>query len=484
MLSLLHASFSIEKTQKLTVSTLSIEKNDFLAIIGANGSGKTTFANLLTDTTQFHQGQIYNNFQSIIRVSFEEQLRLFDLEWQRCNTDLISDDESLSTSVQDFLSQSNASPLTIDELVKAFGVEHLLNSAFTQLSSGEGRKILLVHALLSTPDLLILDEPFDGLDQQTRQFLTNYLELLHHQQMTIVLIVNRIDEIPSCVTQIGWLLQCHLEKTESPQEFYKNPLNQQLLHAESHLPDNFHLPEPLSSNSKKFETIAYLKNIHVQYNDRYILKDLSWTIHPQEHWHISGPNGCGKSTLLNLITGDNPQCYANDITLFDIKRGTGESIWDLKKMMGIVSPALHQSYRVGCSAISVILSGYYDSTGLYQTPGDKELSLAHQWLKMIGMEKYASTSFLQLSYGQQRLLLIVRGLVKHPPLLILDEPLQGLDALNRLLVMKYVDRIIENSQTTLLFVSHHVEDIPACIKKTLQFIREPDQTYQYHFDER
>lgn len=484
MLSLHQASFCIEKTQKLTVSELKLRKNDFLVVVGANGSGKSTFAKLLSDISQFNQGINTSCYKRIMRISFEQQLHLFETEWNRCNTDFIGDDESLSTTAYEFLASTHAPESEITLFSEAFSIEHLLSSPLMLLSSGEGRKLLLVHALLSQPELLILDEPFDGLDISSRQFLIQYLTQLHHQSVTIVLIVNRFDEIHPAATQIGWLLNCHLENTKSPQEFYQNPLNQQLLHAESSLPNVFHLPEPLSSTSEKFETIAHLKNIHVQYDDRYVLKDLNWEIHAQEHWLISGPNGCGKSTLLNLITGDNPQCYANDITLFDIKRGTGESIWDLKKMMGIVSPALHQSYRVGCSAISVILSGYYDSIGLYQTPGDKELFLAYQWLRLIGMEKYASTSFLQLSYGQQRLLLIVRALVKHPPLLILDEPLQGLDALNRLLVMKYVDRIIENSQTTLLFVSHHTEDVPACIKKTLQFIGQSNQTYQYQFGER
>nr|WP_320131821.1 molybdate ABC transporter ATP-binding protein ModF [uncultured Holophaga sp.] len=484
MLHLHQAVFSIGKTHALTVSDLRIAKNDFLAIVGSNGSGKTSFANLLKDPTQCRGGEVRSDFRSVLLVSFERQLKLFDEEWQRCNTDYISDDESLSTTVADFIAQSQASAAEMEAMAREFGIGHLMGSTITELSSGEGRKLLLVQALLSRPDLLILDEPFDGLDIQARQFLTGYLEGLHHRDMAIVLIVNRIEEIPSTATQIGWLLDCHLERTQAPAAFLADPLNQQLLHAESELPQSVELPGPLHGQVESFPSIARLRNISVHYGDHQVLSGLDWEIRPQEHWHISGPNGCGKSTLLNLITGDNPQCYANDIQVFGIQRGSGESIWDLKKRMGIVSPALHQSYRVGCSVLSVVLSGFHDSIGLYETPGDKEVALAHQWLQLIGMGNYASTSFLKLSYGQQRLLLIVRGLVKHPPLLILDEPLQGLDPLNRLLVLRFIDRILEGSSSTLLFVSHHAEDIPGCVQRTLQFVPEEGARFRYEFGSR
>ena len=219
-----------------------------------------------------------------------------------------------------------------------------------------------------------------------------------------------------------------------------------------------------------------LKHVNITYN-RPVLQDLTFTVNPGEHWQITGPNGAGKSTLLSLITGDNPLVYVNDVTVCGIKRGSGESIWDIKKYFGYVSGSLHLDYRVSAPVINVVLSGFYDSIGLYQHPGDEELKLARQWLKLINLANKEHVSFKTLSFGQQRLLLIVRALVKNPPLLILDEPLQGLDAYGRALVRGFLTYFMEHGRTSLLFVSHHQEDAPAGITHRLSFVRHNDGTY-------
>ena len=218
----------------------------------------------------------------------------------------------------------------------------------------------------------------------------------------------------------------------------------------------------------------------VSYNDRPVINHLSWTVNPGEHWQIVGPNGAGKSTLLSLVTGDHPQGYSNDLTLFGRRRGSGETIWDIKKHIGYVSSSLHLDYRVSTNVRNVILSGYFDSIGIYQAVSDKQHKLVQQWLDILGIDKRtADAPFHSLSWGQQRLALIVRALVKHPTLLILDEPLQGLDPLNRQLVRRFVDVLIGEGATQLLFVSHHAEDAPDCITHRLAFVPSGDgYTYQ------
>lgn len=218
----------------------------------------------------------------------------------------------------------------------------------------------------------------------------------------------------------------------------------------------------------------------VSYNDKPILHGLNWQVNPSEHWQIIGENGAGKSTLLSLITGDHPQGYSNDLTLFGRRRGTGETIWDIKRHIGYVSNSIHQEYRVATSVINVIISGFHDSIGLYQTPSDRQIQLAYEWLALLGFpSQTAQQPFHSLSWGQQRLVLIARALVKHPAVLILDEPLQGLDGLNRLLVLRFIDVMLSQGTTQLLFVTHHQEDAPTCITHRLKFV--PDNG-KYRYD--
>ncbi|WP_059259051.1 molybdate ABC transporter ATP-binding protein ModF [Escherichia albertii] len=255
----------------------------------------------------------------------------------------------------------------------------------------------------------------------------------------------------------------------------------QLAHSEQL--DGVQLPESDEPSARHglpaSEPRIVLNNGVVSYNDRPILNNLSWQVNPGEHWQIVGPNGAGKSTLLSLITGDHPQGYSNDLTLFGRRRGSGETIWDIKKHIGYVSSNLHLDYRVSTTVRNVILSGYFDSIGIYQAVSDRQQKLVQQWLDILGINKRtADAPFHSLSWGQQRLALIVRALVKHPTLLILDEPLQGLDPLNRQLIRRFVDVLISEGETQLLFVSHHAEDAPACITHRLEFVPNGDN-YRY-----
>jgi molybdate transport system ATP-binding protein len=223
------------------------------------------------------------------------------------------------------------------------------------------------------------------------------------------------------------------------------------------------------------DLLAILKNVHIQYGDKVVLDNVNWTLKKGEHWKITGPNGCGKSTLLSIISGDNPQSFANDITLFGRKRGTGETIWDIKKNIGIVSTLFHRDYRVNISALNTIISGFHDTTGIYRKPTTLEIQRAEEWLNLAGLSALAKTPFANLSYGEQRLILILRAMVKHPRILILDEPCLGLDALSRELVLNLVDILSHSPETTILFVSHHEADFVSSIKKHLEFVRDEEE---------
>ncbi len=475
-------TFRLSDVRTLTIADLTIRAGESWAFVGTNGSGKSALARALAGELNLLKGEYQSTFTRLTRLSFEQLQKLVSDEWQRNNTDLLSpgeDDTGRTTA--EIIQDEVKDPARCQRLAERFGITALLNRRFKYLSTGETRKTLLCQALMSEPDLLILDEPFDGLDVQSRAQLAALLESLNRQGYTLVLVLNRFDEIPDFIQHAGVLADCNLTETGEKTALLKQALIAQLAHSEQL--DGITLPEPDAPSARHaldpHQPRIVLRDGMVSYDDRPILNRLSWTVNPGEHWQIVGPNGAGKSTLLSLITGDHPQGYSNDLTLFGRRRGSGETIWDIKKHIGYVSSSLHLDYRVSTTVRNVILSGYFDSIGIYQAVSDKQHKLAQQWLDILGMDnRVANAPFHSLSWGQQRLALIVRALVKHPTLLILDEPLQGLDPLNRQLIRRFVDVLISEGETQLLFVSHHAEDAPSCITHRLEFVPDGEQ-YRY-----
>ncbi|WP_142501640.1 molybdate ABC transporter ATP-binding protein ModF [Klebsiella sp. 2680] len=483
LLQISQGTFRLSDTKTLNIEHLSVHAGESWAFVGSNGSGKSALARALSGELTLPGGQRQCNFSRITRLSFEQLQKLVSDEWQRNNTDMLSpgeDDTGRTTAeiIQDEVKDASRCA----RLAEQFGITGLLPRRFKYLSTGETRKTLLCQALMGNPDLLILDEPFDGLDVASRQQLAALLATLNSEGITLVLVLNRFDEIPTFVQYAGVLADCVLSETGEKQALLQQALIAQLAHSEKL--DGMALPEPDAPAARHTldasAPLIVLKEGRVSYNDRPIINHLNWTVNPGEHWQIVGPNGAGKSTLLSLVTGDHPQGYSNDLTLFGRRRGSGETIWDIKKHIGYVSSSLHLEYRVSTNVRNVILSGYFDSIGIYQAVSDKQHKLAQKWLDILGIDKRtADAPFHSLSWGQQRLALIVRALVKHPTLLILDEPLQGLDPLNRQLVRRFVDVLISEGATQLLFVSHHAEDAPDCITHRLAFISSGDgYTYQ------
>ena len=216
-----------------------------------------------------------------------------------------------------------------------------------------------------------------------------------------------------------------------------------------------------------------MKNVNVSYGKKVVLKNFNWSVQQGENWKIVGPNGAGKSTLLSLISCDNLQAYANEIYLFGLRRGTGESIWDIKQKIGLVSSEFQIHYRESISALKVVLSGFFDSIGFYRLASGKQKETALNWMEFLEIAKVAEDDFTRLSCGQQRLVLIARAMVKSPPLLILDEPCQGLDRTNRNLVLELIDQIGQNSATQILYVTHIAADQPNCLHSELCFEKNP-----------
>jgi molybdate transport system ATP-binding protein len=391
-----------------------LEPDQHWVITGTNGAGKSALAAVLAGVGDRLSGTIEGLPPRVGVVSFEAQAALIDAERKKDDADIL-DVISAGTPVREILFADCPDPDLADELVARFGLESLLDRAFRKLSTGESRKVMLIRALASKPDLLVLDEPFDGLDAGSLSMLQHYLATLI-ETVPMVLVLNRFDELPEFITHIAYV-------------------------------DDGELHHRVKRD-----------DITIRYADHEVIRHLDWTINPNQHWQLSGPNGSGKTGLLSLITGDHPQCYVNDIFVFGFQRGSGESIWQIKQFIGYVSTALQWEYRVGTGLRNVIISGFYDSIGLYSRCTDRQREIADRWLALLGMSDRGDQPFNKLSYGDQRLLLIARAMVKHPALLILDEPCLGLDDMNRQLVLALIERICADSETSVIYVNHHPED--------------------------
>ena len=467
-------TFRLSDTRLLNLNDLRLAGGQSWAFVGANGSGKSSLARALAGELTPEKGDFISQFARPTRLSLEQLQKLVTDEWQRNNTDLLSEGEDdTGRTALEIIQDEIKDNARAQALAERFRISYLLDRRFKYLSTGETRKVLLCQALMKQPDLLILDEPFDGLDVASRASLTETLASLQQPDVALVLVLNRFDDIPDFIQQVGVLAECTLTHVGARDAILAEALVAQLAHSEQL--EGMALPEPdapdqlpqLAEDAPR----VILRNGVVSYNDKAVINGLSWQVNAGEHWQIVGPNGAGKSTLLSLVTGDHPQGYSNDLTLFGIRRGSGETIWDIKQHIGYVSSSLHLDYRVSVNVRTVILSGFFDSIGLYQAVSERQKALARQWLALLGMDNaLADAPFHSLSWGQQRLVLIARALVKHPALLILDEPLQGLDPINRQLVRRFVDILIGEGRTQLLFVSHHAEDAPRCITHRLSFV--------------
>ena len=464
-------SVNFDERFRLNNIDWTIEPSQHWVITGTNGSGKSALAAVLAGVGEIESGQLSGLPSRVGLVSFEAQAELIAKELKKDDADIM-DVIAIGTPVQEMIFENCADPELAAELVEKFGLSHLLDRAFRKLSTGETRKVMLIRALSSKPDLLILDEPFDGLDADTLAMLQQHLASII-DTTPMVMVLNRFDEMPSFITHVAYLekdghdggkLAFKVDRNDESAfaELY------QLLHLKT---TDLQVPETDPASKLPAldpqQPLVKLTDATIKYGDTVIVDKLNWTIEPGKHWQLSGPNGSGKTGVLSLITGDHPQCYVNDIFVFGFQRGNGESIWQIKQFIGYVSTALQWEYRVSVSCKNVIISGFYDSIGMYTKSTDNQKKIADEWLALLGMSDRADQPFNKLSYGDQRLLLIARAMVKHPPLLILDEPCLGLDDMNRQLVLALIEKICVGKETTVLYVNHHAEDQIAGIEHYL-----------------
>ena len=358
-------------------------------------------------------------------------------------------------------------------LFEVFHLEQLLDKHVILLSSGELRKFQLTKTLMTNPRVLIMDNPFIGLDVNARQQLGEFLTLLTKEtNVSVVLVLSKTDDIPDFVTHVVPVKDLRVGRKITLQEYKDNvvPVPSRMLSEEMEkailaLP---YSPDAYTDAAPGTEQVIGFRKVNIRYGERTILKDLSFTVMNGEHWALSGENGAGKSTLLSIVCADNPQSYANDIVLFGHQRGKGESIWDIKKHIGYISPEMHRAYMKDIPAIDIVASGLSDQPMRWAKSTDPKVrAVCEFWMDVFGIKQYVDATFLKLSSGEQRLVLLARTFVKDPSLLILDEPLHGLDLKNRRLVKDVIEVFCRRKNKTMIMVTHYQEELPRNIDHSI-----------------
>ncbi|MCE6990472.1 ATP-binding cassette domain-containing protein [Dyadobacter sp. CY323] len=459
-----------------------VENHQNWAIVGPNGSGKTILLDVIAGKWPVASGKITYNWSESLRETVElvsndysfnrivnagaeyYQQRFYAYESERApSVRAILTDQLKPVGTVDEksveLAPSKVSEESLMAICELLSITHLLDHPFVTLSNGETRRMLLAKSLLKKPKVLLLDNAFSGLDVHSREVLRNALTSLSDHGVTIIM-ATTATEIPPCITdilelnagQISKLCLVGEFKTKSESAIYPKPDPEKLAH--------FGYPA-----FRDFQNALDLRNITVKYHDQLILNRVNWKIKKGEKWALSGPNGSGKSTLLSIITADNPQRFANNFDLFDQKRGgIGASIWDIKQKIGHVSPELHLYFPRNTTVFKTIASGFFDATGVFfKKLTDEQIERVHEVAELLHVHSLIEKDFSQLSKGQQRMVLLARALVKNPPLLILDEPCQGLDTESIEYFKSVVNAICDTDLRTLIYVSHYPHEIPDCV---------------------
>lgn len=442
-----------------------LNEGEQLAIVGPNGSGKTMLVNTIIGRYPLMMNEVHYDFgeenkrmvcENIHYIAFRDSYGDHDPNYyyqQRWH----SQDVELSPTVREqFELGVSAENMALREsLFRDFSIDALMDKLLVMLSSGELRRLQIVKALMTSPRVLIMDNPFIGLDAEMRHQLNELLkQLISERGLQLILVLSREDEVPDFITHVvpvyNKVVGGKIEKSLFP---VATDVSCNIGGVASGGVD--------SSDGK--DVIIELRNVTLRYGERVIFENLNWTVCRGERWALHGRNGSGKSALLSLICADNPQSYACDISLFGKRRGMGESIWDIKRRIGYVSPEMHRAYLKDLPSIEIVASGLHDSIGLYKRPRPEQMGVCKEWMRVFGIEELAERTFLTLSSGEQRLVLLARAFVKDPELLILDEPLHGLDTQRREQVRGIIDQFCIRPEKTLIMVTHYPEELPSCI---------------------
>ena len=444
----------------------SIQKGENYVIGGMSGSGKTTLAKSIAGFVPSNNA-IQSNFDTNSKLPakvdyISNWYQFTNLEGdrnfyyqQRYNHHQGHDTLTVKAELEHYAKKENLDFSTIQQRIVDFGFENVQTSQLIELSSGEHKKLQLVRGLWAKPQLIIIDEPYTGLDRNSRLVLNQWLDDLVAEGVQLILITND-NKLPQNINAFAHIVDGKLEKVNSADEFTKDKKRQR-----KELP-TFLREIPQTD----YHVVAEMNNINIRYGEKVVLKEVSWKVNVGEKWLLQGPNGSGKSTLLSLINGDHPQAYGHNLSLFGKKRGSGESIWDIKQKIGIISPEMHWYFDQNSTVWHTIASGFYDSIGWFIDVKFQEQKQIEELLEFFDLTDVKNQNLHTLPLGKQRLVMLARTIIKNPPLLVLDEPCQGLDNDQAEYFNDVVDELAHYGKT-LIYVGHYESQIPSCIEQRI-----------------
>lgn len=426
----------------------------------SQGSLETPFAKDYAEQ-QSQAGQVYSYRDLIALVSQDYPIRnkagLQNFYYQqRFNSADVHDTLTVGNYLQS-ISETRKGPWTLEKVAQLLRLHHLLDASLLMLSNGETRRLSLAAGLLRQPLIYLMDQPLTGLDQESREAFGDFLAACIQANIH-VLLTTTSKEIPAQITHIAYL-----KDSEGLQTWDRTQYNPQTRPTPIHSWDLSPILPNLASYPVFSGTVVALEEVSIRYGDTLILDRLNWNIQSGERWRLRGKNGSGKSTLISLLIGENPQAYSQNFSLFGKKRGSGESIWELKKPIGFVAPELSRYFPRNQSLKKVILSGFFDTLGLFKSVTPEQEALALDWMEAFQLEGFAENYFYELSLAQQRWALLARALIKKPQLLILDEASQGLDEQQRNLFKNTLQDLLLRLPIAVIYVSHYEEDVPPCV---------------------
>ncbi|MCC9168600.1 ATP-binding cassette domain-containing protein [Pontibacter harenae] len=466
-----------------------VSEGQHWALVGDSGSGKTRLLHTIMGKYNIVQGHMQHHYVEDFLAEFPQQDVPFNYRHLIAEVPQKHNFRNLSNTTEFYYQQryhasdSEDAPTVLSfldaveapvgkalywskaKVTEAFKLEKLLHKELIKLSNGETKRLLFAAALLKNPRLLLLDNPLTGLDVKTRGELHELISEITASGITVIMATSP-KEISPAITHVATLANGEIVKQEKRQDFMPAANVEENLLSPTIQEELLALLQP--QNKATFNTVVGMQDITISYGSKLVLDKVNWHINQGDRWALLGHNGAGKTTLLSLINGDNPQSYSQNLILFDRKRGSGESIWDIKSKIGFVSPELYQYFPYASTCHEVVESGFYDTLGLLRQSEPIHAELALRWMNLLGIAQDANLPLRNASASNQRLCLLARALVKHPPLLILDEPCQGLDQQQQHNFRNLLDAICASSNTTLIYVTHYQEELPTCVDKVLR----------------